>query len=125
MEALFSGVVIAALTGITALAFKHPEAFGRLYPYLTLSTTIVFMTLTVWQAAVQLTWTVLETYLDPARYGAAQSAKADLQLPYVWVCVGYVGTLVFLWINMRLPRFISTAEERRPRNGNGAGNADG
>jgi len=113
MDALLSGVVIAALSGLTALAFRHTAAFARLYPYLTLLVSIVFLALSVWQLAVFLSWSELQSYLDTTQRDAAYAVKRKLQLPYPMVCAAYVAVLAFLWVNVKLPRFIKKAEQGR------------
>ena len=111
MQALLSGVVLAALSGLTALAFKHPQAYAKLYPYLTSFVSVVFYTLTVWHAGVQLSWTILKSHVETVQHDAARAAIAAVQLPYVGVCIVYAVALLYLWVNLFLPRFIRAAEQ--------------
>jgi len=106
MDALVSGVVLASLSGLTALAFKHPTAFAKLYPFLNVAVTILFLGLTIWQVAVELTWTGIRPFLDQEQMGAAYLAKTGLVLPYVWICAVYGASLAFFWVNLKLPLFI-------------------
>ena len=109
MEALISGAVLASLSGLTAVAFNHPKAFAKLYPFLNLTVSIAFLSLTIWQAAVHVTWTGVEPYVDQSQLDAAGGVKSSLVLPYVWVCVAYTVLLIFFWVNLKLPRFIKRA----------------
>ena len=112
MDAIISGAVLAGLSGLTALAFRHPSAFARLYVLLNATITVLFLGLSIWQAAVHVTWAGVQPYLDPARTHDAQLAKATLSLPYAWICAAYGALLVFFWVNLKLPAFIrnSTAD---------------
>ncbi len=117
MDALVSGAVLASLSGLTAVAFNHPRAFAKLYPFLNLTVTVAFLGLTTWQVAVHVTWTGMEPLVDRTLLEGAASVKADLVLPYVWVCVGYTVLLVFFWVNLKLPMFIrrvGSHPHRRP-----------
>ena len=109
MDAIISGAVLASLSGLTALAFKHPSAFARLYVLLNVSVTALFLGLTIWQAAVHVTWTGVQPYLDAVHAQEARSAKQALALPFVWICVAYGALLVFFWVNLKLPAFIRSS----------------
>jgi len=115
MQALLTGVVLAMLSGLTALAFKHPQAYSKLFPYLTSVVSVAFYTLTVWHAGVQITWMILKTYVAAVQHDAARAAIAAVQLPYVVVCIVYAAALLYLWINLFLPRFVRAAEQYDPR----------
>ena len=115
MQALLTGVVLAMLSGLTALAFKHPQAYSKLFPYLTSLVSVAFYTLTVWHAGVQITWMILKTYVAAVQHDAARAAIAAVQLPYVGVCIVYSVALLYLWVNLFLPGFIRAAEQHDPR----------
>ena len=112
VQTVLSGLVITAISGLTVLAFRYPRAFLRLYPYLNLGITVLFLMLTVWQVAIHTTWTAVAPFLEPGHRQTAGLAVADLQIPYLWVCASYVGVLIFLWINAKLPAFIKATENR-------------
>ena len=115
MQSLISGVVLAALSGLTALAFKHPHAYSKLSPYLISLVSAAFYTLTVWHAGVRITWTMLRPYVETVQHDAARAAVGALQLPYVWVCIAYAAALLYLMANLFLPRFIRATEQPDPR----------
>ena len=110
MQSLLSGLVLASVTGLTALAFKHPRAFARLYPYLTLAISILFAGLTVWHFAVHFTWIALTAFIQQEQISVAYRSVENLELPYVFVCVAYVGILALLWVDLKLPAFINATE---------------
>ncbi len=108
MDAIISGAVLASLSGLTALAFKHPRAFAKLYLFLNVAATVLFLGLSIWQVAVQVTWTGIRPFLDQGQMDAAYLAKTHLVLPYLWICAAYGALLAFLWVNLKLPVFIRT-----------------
>jgi len=111
MSAVLSGLVLTGLSGLTMLAFRHPRAFARLYPYLNLAVSVLFLLLTAWHLAVQVTSTAVFPYVDRDAFAEAQAAVATLTIPYLWACAIYVALLAFFWICMRLPPFIKATEE--------------
>jgi len=112
MQAFLSGLVLAGVSGVTFLAFRHARAYARLFPYLLLIASVIFLVLSTWQVAVRITWTSARVFVDPEIMPAANLAVAALQVPYFWVCMAYIGALVFLWINAKLPPFINASEGR-------------
>ena len=115
MQAMLSGVALALLSALGAFAFKYPRAFGRLYPYLVLGASIVFVLVITWQAAVEYAWMSFSQYIDVAGIEAARIAKNRFSLPVVAVGLSYIAFVAFLWACQRLPRFISESEEARSR----------
>jgi hypothetical protein len=110
VQGLLSGIVLASVTGLTALAFKHPRAFARLYPYLFLAVSVLFMGFTVWHFAVHFTWTTLIPFIQQGQISVAHQSVGNLELPYVWVCGAYVFILALLWVDLKLPAFINASE---------------
>jgi hypothetical protein len=108
LTALASGLVLASLSGITALAFKHPEAFAKLYPFLNLGVSIVFLSLSIWQVAVHITWAGLLPFVSHEQLQGAYLIKQNLALPYAWICIILTALLVFFWVNVKLPVFIKS-----------------
>ena len=104
---LISGLVLASASGITALAFKHPRAFAKLYPLLNVLATAAFLSLSIWAAAVHVTWTGIRPFVPAEHLAAAEPVRETLTLPYFWICVTYALLLVFFWINLKLPAFIT------------------
>jgi len=115
MEAVLSGMALALLSALGAFAFRFPQAYARLYPYLLWGATIAVVLVVTWQAAVEYTWLNLSQYIDADMIEAARAAKIDLGAPYVGVGLGYIALLAFLWTIRRLPQFISESEQAPPR----------
>lgn len=111
MQTFIFGLLLACISGVTVLAFKHPKGFTRLFPYLLGVATALFITVTVWHVAIELTWTNLLPYMVPQKVREATDAIDKLRSPYVWVAFSYLGVVAFLWIILKLPPFLQVAEE--------------
>lgn len=111
MQTFLYGLLMACISGVTVLAFKHPIGFTRLFPYLLGLATSLFIAITVWHVAIELTWTYLLPYVVPQKVREATDSIAQLRFPYVWVALSYVGVVAFLWIILKLPPFLQVAED--------------
>ncbi len=111
MQTFMFGLLLAGVTGVTVVAFRHPNGFAKLFPYLLAVVTILFVGVTVWHIAVEVTWTKLLPYTVPETLAEAAVTKGQLRLPYGWVALWYLGAVAFLWINLKLPPFLQVADE--------------
>ncbi len=111
MQTFLYGLLMACISGVTVLAFKHPKGFTRLFPYLLGGATTLFVAVTVWHIAIELTWTNLLSYIVPQKVREAKDTIGQLRFPYVWVALSYLGVVAFLWIILKLPPFLQVTEE--------------
>ncbi len=111
MQTFIFGLLLAGISGVTVVAFRHPNGFARLFPYVLAVVTVLFVAVTVWHIAVEFTWTKLLPYMVPERLAEAENSKGQLRLPYAWVALWYLGVVAFLWINLKLPPFLQVADE--------------
>jgi len=111
MQALIVGLLLAGVSATSVVAFKHPHGYARLFPYLFGIVTVLFVGITLWHVAVEMTWRSLDPYLDHKLLAEAEAARAALDLPYSWIAIWYFGIVAFFWVNLRLPPFLQVAEE--------------
>lgn len=120
MQTFVIGLLLAAVSATTVVAFKHPKGFARLFPYLLGTVTLIFAGATVWHLATEVTWRSLAQFIAPAAKIEAEAAKLRLSLPYLWVAFWYIAVAVFLWANLRLPPFLQIADEIDAPDNNGS-----
>jgi len=119
MQTFIFGLLLACVSGVTVVAFKHPKGYARLFPYLVAVSTTLFVGLSVWHFAIEVTWTNLVKYMLNETLSEAEDVKQQLRPSYVWVAFWYVGVVAFLWVNLRLPPFLIVADEHKTEIGNG------
>ena len=110
MQSLIVGLLLACVSAISFVAFKHPNGYARLFPYLIGIASALFIGMTVWQVAVEMTWSRLNDFVVSESRSDAKAAKDELGLPYWWVTFAYFGAAAFLWINLRLPPFLQDTD---------------
>lgn len=110
MQTFIFGLLLACVSGVSVVAFRHPNGFARLYPYLFGIATSVFVGITVWHVAVEISWKNLAVYVVQDMLPDAQATKGQLSVPYTWVVFWYLGVVVFLWVNLKLPPFLQVAD---------------
>jgi len=102
MDKLISGIAVAALSGLTFLAYKHHSAFRILGNALIAATTIGLIGAAVWDMGAMHAFVIDLKFIDANRLQEAQHASQDARLlnwpifaAYAAAC-GYVMFLFYL-----------------------------
>jgi len=112
MLSFIFGLLLASVTGVTVLAFKHPHGFARLFPYLLAVVTVLFLGVTTWHIAIEFAWEKMFEYLVEETLTDAENVIGQLRLPYAWLALWYLGVVLFLWGNLKLPAFLQESTEK-------------
>jgi branched-subunit amino acid ABC-type transport system permease component len=119
MQTFIFGLLLAGVSGVTIVAFRHSIGFARLFPYLIAVVTAVFVGFNIWHVAIEVSWSGLLGFIDGDAFAEAIAAKDALRYSYTWLAFWYVGVIAYLWIMLRLPPFLQIADkERKPINEN-------
>jgi len=111
MQSFIFALLLAGVSGVTVVAFRHPHGYARLFPYLLAAASLVFVGVAIWQAAVEITWNSVEDYVAQEKAAIAQEQKSSLNLPIAWVVFWYVAAAGFLWIILKLPLFLQDTDK--------------
>lgn len=111
MQSLIVGLLLAGVSAISFVAFKYPNGYAKLFPYMIGLATALFVGVTVWQAAIEASWTSVNVFLTSEVQSDARIAKDRLSLPYFSAAFTYLGVAAFLWINLKLPAFLQHTDE--------------
>jgi len=111
MQTFIAGLLLATVSGVTVVAFRHPNGFARLFPYLLALMTILFLGLSTWHVAIEYAWTNLLKFMAEDTLHEAVNTKGRLRPPYIWVVICYIGAVAFLFINLKLPPFLQVADD--------------
>ena len=106
MQSLIVGLLLALVSAISVIAFRHPNGYARLFPYLIVAVSGMFVCVTIWHLAVEMTWDRVAPHIGAETHRAAKDGKNTLAVPYEWLAVAYLAGMAFLWINLKLPPFL-------------------
>lgn len=103
---LWAPLVIAAITGLAFIAYKHPTGFKRINLPLVALSLIIFVSMMIWNVAISKGYTAIMLFLDPAKFEKASVAVKDIQVNAdLWFVVMLVFN-VYLGILWWLPVLI-------------------
>lgn len=122
MLTIISGLLVTALTGLTILAYKHPNAFAPLGLCLLGAIVVFVLAALFWDTAVLNTYVELYRLIPSEKSAEAIAVRDQLQVQSKWMYLivsATWGYLVFLLY--ALPALLGrekTAEKKRGASGN-------
>lgn len=113
MDKLIPGILIAALSAITFLAYKHPRAYSRLYLVVVVGGSLILMGLALWDAALVSAHKGLLRYIPAENLAAAKAARDQMFVQSDWIVFGSAAVFCYLvFLHWVLPWLLG--DERPP-----------
>ena len=91
LEQLLTGLLLAGVSGISFIAYKHPAGYQKIDPFLRYVPYLVLICGTVWNIAVDVSWIRIHLFLAEGKDAAATAALDGLKVPFIWLLIGCLG----------------------------------
>jgi hypothetical protein len=115
LESLIVGLLLALISGLTFLAYKHPRAFDQLREAIELVVSLIFTGLLAWSVAVQIAFSDVAKYIDSQNFPEAHAQIDRLAPPIFLTILVYLLILGYLKFLKFLPILIKHPDERREK----------
>lgn len=105
------GLIVATVTSLTYVAYKHPRGYRRLSTVLLVALFIASLAIGCFQVGVVVTGRALAEYYKPSEIAAVNAVIKGLQGP-IWIAVALWAS--FAWLNFLrwLPELLDLNEEQ-------------
>lgn len=117
MEHFAGGVALAAITGITYVAYKHPKEFGRLYLYISAIMLICIVIMATWNISISYT---IRTIYDSGKLDSEHKLIihdiTDVEMIPLWAFVLFTPIGLYLMFLTTLPYWLlknDTPQQKR------------
>lgn len=107
IETIAPSLVIAAISGISFLAYKHPRAYQKLFIPICYAQLAIVVGLVIWDAAITTAFSYLLPHFKNDEVKLASETVERLSLPIEWVLLGSFSLYLFLLFLLNLPKLIS------------------
>ncbi|WP_029655544.1 hypothetical protein [Marinobacter daepoensis] len=107
IEAIISSLLVAAVTGLTIIAYRHPRAFSKLFTPILVVTGAALASGLIWDVAVSRAFVNLSPFVDTGKLQPAQNAIEALSPPMGWLIGGFFGFYMYLVFLLNLPKLLS------------------
>jgi hypothetical protein len=112
METIFSGLLLAAITGLTALAYKHPEGYAKIHKVLSIILLLVVLSITSWNAAIDTFIVRILRASKSVDMSQIERVGDNLKVPFSWLVLGFMGIYGYLLFLDFLPSIVATKERK-------------
>lgn len=113
-SAVISSLIVAFVTGITFLAYKHPIAFKRMYFPIFVVLLLIVVGFSAWNFAISITLASLKEFIPPEQFQAATLKAHALDAPS-WYSLAFSGMVVYLVFLLWLPNIIEDEKKDKPK----------
>jgi hypothetical protein len=114
LATLFGGLGVAAITGLTFLAYKHPSAYEKVFKGLEIVLGIIMLLIMFWSLAVSRAHLNLLPFIDQEKRAAADVAVQSIDL-FSWKLFFAYFALYLYLLFLRFLRFLLHEDECQPR----------
>ncbi|MCW5693821.1 MAG: hypothetical protein KIT48_15785 [Pseudolabrys sp.] len=90
MDKLIPSLIVAALSALTWLAYKHPPAFKMIAAFPMIAVTLIYVAFAIWEFGVSKGYSKMLEFLKPGSFDEAQKQVDELR-----VLTGWHGAAVF------------------------------
>ena len=110
-KTLFASLILAFISGLTFLAYKHQIAFKRLYWPLFFLITAAFLVATAWNGAVSSALSALSEFIPPTQFQAASLKAHELDFPS-WHPLVFLCSVIYMSFLLWLPILLAEGKEK-------------
>jgi hypothetical protein len=96
MEAIVTGLVLASVSGLTFLAYKHPIAYRKLYFALRFPFLMMFFGVVLWDISAMRALSTLLPLVVPEQAKQAHDAVGSQQLMNFWRFLFFMFAMAYL-----------------------------
>ena len=110
MENFIYTLVVMVISGVTFLAYKHPEAYQKIYPILAALLLAAISGLGAWNYGVTVTGHKLDDLIDPSKGVEALNIIRELEFPFFVQLVAPIIVSFYLVFLSFLPNLLGKHE---------------
>lgn len=112
MEALVVGLVLAFVSGLAYIAYRHPSGYAKIWPWVWVVLTVGYIAALTWSFAVRATKNALMQFIESPREDKALVAVNGLELPDLWILGIYLASFFYLFFLAHLPHILGSNDKK-------------
>lgn len=113
MEKLITGLMIATISGITFIAYKHPEGYRNIHPFIGMIPALAFIFAVIWNWAVVVTAQELHVFIASENLSKAREAREQLEWPVGWIFLANAGIYLYTLFLLNLPKILEIEKKEK------------
>jgi hypothetical protein len=105
MEHAFGALAVAAIGGITFIAYRHPNAYRIIFIVLIVCYIAATVAMTAWNEGSYHTYRALLDYIEGDNIAKAKAVRENYQIPN-WIILSSIGVYAYLCFLYFLPNIL-------------------
>jgi hypothetical protein len=106
LDKLIPGLVLAILSGVTFVAYRHPAAYIYFHAALVGALVLGIMAVSVWEFGTTVAYSRLIEFIKPESRSDAHKKIEKLRLIKGWTWAAFFGLILYLQFLSYLPRLL-------------------
>jgi len=111
MDKLLPGLIVAALSGLTFLAYKHPKAYQKIFTWLMWSSWALIAGLLIWDFSITRTMGVMLPFVESGKIDQAVKASHELSILNLQLIVEFALCQFYLVFLVSLPLILGSEKQ--------------
>lgn len=99
METLITTLITALLTGLTILAYRHPNGYQKIYSWFSVLFLAVVIGGNAWNAGVAMGFSKIVSYIQAERLDLAAKTNDALMIPQIYLWMMLLAFFYFFGLN--------------------------
>lgn len=112
IETLATGLILAAVTGLTVIAYKHPQGYNRIHGYLYAGAVMIYIAVMAWSEGVGIAYSEVTKFIPVDKQDAARKAIDAVQVSFALTFFVFVGVAAYLIFLSLLPGILGLDKEK-------------
>jgi hypothetical protein len=113
LERTISALLVASVSGVTFLAYKHPKSYARIYWFLMPLSTVIFASAIAHNVGFfEAKVLMLDFVAQPIDWQRVNAALDGKTVSFDWMIYGQVAVWIYLTVLFHLPRILKAPSSR-------------
>ncbi|MGA2978045.1 MAG: hypothetical protein ABSD76_00510 [Terriglobales bacterium] len=114
LKTALSTLLVAGISGVTFMAYKHPRGYAKMHPFLIWGAVLVNLVGNLWNLDLVLSLHRMYPFIPLDKFPAARAFVEEQTIPFFWLLVGCLGVICYAaFLRYFLPDMLK--EENAPR----------
>lgn len=95
LENLVIALIVLAVGGVSAIAWKQPDQYRHLQNLIYAISTILFLLVMLWNMSTHMYFDFFEEFINAEKFTQAREKLKTIQVPYLPAMAIYAATLIY------------------------------
>ncbi|MCW8918476.1 MAG: hypothetical protein OQL08_06640 [Gammaproteobacteria bacterium] len=106
METFIYTLIMAAITGLTFIAYKHPNGYKKIFNFIYFLNFLIYAVVSAWSGAIYLFWSNINENITEEQINIIEPIFDKLHVPTLETNLIFWGSMIYLLLLSFLPTLL-------------------